>query len=292
MPRHSLDGESIAKTLVDAKGDVLVGTAADTVDRLAVGTDGHVLTADSAQSKGIKWAAASGGIAATIVDAKGDLIVATAADTVARKAVGANKRVLRANSAQSDGLEWADTPTLPVGAGLRYIPSIGGMSVVFIAPALDTLYLTPIWLPAGTINLIGTHINGAFAATGVVRVGLYDESAGKPNAPLAQSTAIATTSTGNKSFDPALVIAAAGWYYTAAVFQGSIASGNAAWPNGGQLAGMPQRTYAGSPLSEKGSFAWSQGSITSTMPNPYVPGTSPVTDAILGGGPLVAVGFA
>lgn len=48
----------------------------------------------------------SGAISATIVDAKGDLIVGTAADTVARKAVGTNNWALRANSAQGDGLEW------------------------------------------------------------------------------------------------------------------------------------------------------------------------------------------
>lgn len=41
------------------KGDVYVYGTAD--DRLPVGTNGHVLTADSAQSLGVKWAAASGG---------------------------------------------------------------------------------------------------------------------------------------------------------------------------------------------------------------------------------------
>ena len=51
----------IAATIVDAKGDLIAATAADTVSRLAVGTNGHVLTADSAESTGIKWAAASGG---------------------------------------------------------------------------------------------------------------------------------------------------------------------------------------------------------------------------------------
>lgn len=52
----------------------------------------------------------SGGSVATdtIFDAKGDLAVGTGADTAIRLAVGANNRVLIANSAQTSGLEWAD----------------------------------------------------------------------------------------------------------------------------------------------------------------------------------------
>ena len=49
---------ALTVTLVDAKGDLLVGTASDTIGRLAVGTNGYILTADSSQSQGIKWAAA------------------------------------------------------------------------------------------------------------------------------------------------------------------------------------------------------------------------------------------
>lgn len=40
-----------------AKGDLWVGTAADTVGRLAVGANNTVLTADSAQATGVKWVA-------------------------------------------------------------------------------------------------------------------------------------------------------------------------------------------------------------------------------------------
>jgi len=46
---------------IAAKGDLLVGTAADTLTNVTVGTNGFVLTADSTTASGVKWAAASGG---------------------------------------------------------------------------------------------------------------------------------------------------------------------------------------------------------------------------------------
>jgi hypothetical protein len=53
--------QKVDKSLVDAKGDLIVASAADTVSRLAVGaTNGHVLTVDSAETLGVKWAAVSG----------------------------------------------------------------------------------------------------------------------------------------------------------------------------------------------------------------------------------------
>lgn len=48
-------------TAIDAKGDLVAGTAADTFARLAVGTNGQVLTADSAETTGLKWSTISGG---------------------------------------------------------------------------------------------------------------------------------------------------------------------------------------------------------------------------------------
>ena len=48
---------AIEETFFDAKGDILVGTAADTVGKLAVGTNGYYLKANSATATGLEWAA-------------------------------------------------------------------------------------------------------------------------------------------------------------------------------------------------------------------------------------------
>lgn len=48
-------------TILDAKGDLISATAADTPARLAVGTNGQVLTADSTEATGLKWATPTAG---------------------------------------------------------------------------------------------------------------------------------------------------------------------------------------------------------------------------------------
>ena len=59
---YDLANAAIPKSIVDAKGDLIVATAADTVARVAVGaTNGYVLTVDSTEAAGVKWAQASAG---------------------------------------------------------------------------------------------------------------------------------------------------------------------------------------------------------------------------------------
>jgi len=86
-------GSSIDTSFVDLKG----------------GTTGQVLSKTSNTDLDFTWVAQddSNAIQNTIVDAKGDLISATAADTPARLAVGANDTVLTADSSTSTGLKWA-----------------------------------------------------------------------------------------------------------------------------------------------------------------------------------------
>ena len=70
---------------------------------------------DTDDNKGYMWNGSSwvsmveggaAGIPTTIMDAKGDIITATAADTPVRKGVGGDGTFLKADSGQSDGLIW------------------------------------------------------------------------------------------------------------------------------------------------------------------------------------------
>ena len=56
-----LDGK-VPATIVDAKGDIIAASAADTVARLAVGANDTVLTADSTAATGLKWAVPGGAL--------------------------------------------------------------------------------------------------------------------------------------------------------------------------------------------------------------------------------------
>jgi len=94
-------GNSIDTSFVDLKG----------------GTTGQILAKASNTDLDFTWSSDATGIQATIFDAKGDLIAASAADTAARLAVGANDTVLTADSSTATGLKWAT----PVSGGMTLI---------------------------------------------------------------------------------------------------------------------------------------------------------------------------
>lgn len=108
---HIEDGiaAAIPKDLIDAKGDLIAGSAADTAVRVAVGANGRALVADSGVAAGVSWADLSTSlIPFTEVDAKGDLLAGDAADSVARLAAGVAGQILVPNTAEATGLKWVD----------------------------------------------------------------------------------------------------------------------------------------------------------------------------------------
>lgn len=169
-PGHVEDHEEIHALLDDVDqvngftvAQILQGTlaarpAAGTARRWYFATDGPTLYYDN----GSAWqevattgtlaahvasaAPHSGEIADAIIDAKGDLIIGTAADTPARLGVGANDRVLVADSAQAEGAKWArvepGSMALNPGCKIRRvanqsIPDSADTAVVFDTEDVD-----------------------------------------------------------------------------------------------------------------------------------------------------------
>lgn len=76
------DSNAIQNAIVDAKGDLITATAADTPARLAVGANGTVLTADSAEATGLKWATPASGSSFVGASAYRSTTLSLTADTV------------------------------------------------------------------------------------------------------------------------------------------------------------------------------------------------------------------
>lgn len=80
-------------TAIDAKGDLIAGTGADTYARLAVGTNDQVLTADSTTATGLKWAtAASGDATYTLLNSGGTAL--TGAQTITVSGISNKDRIM------------------------------------------------------------------------------------------------------------------------------------------------------------------------------------------------------
>jgi len=102
-------------------GALAIRTAVNAIDTSLVdlkgGTTGQVLAKASGTDMDFSWVTDATGIPATILDAKGDIIAATAADTASRLAVGTNGQVLTADSTAATGLKWAAAASTPTAVG-------------------------------------------------------------------------------------------------------------------------------------------------------------------------------
>jgi len=89
-----------------------------------------------------------GNIPVSLVDAKGDLIAATAADSVTRLAVGSNRAALVADSAQTTGMGWITQP---------YRTSLVGVSSTVSNTTASTAFNKVLTIPAGVLNVAGAE---------------------------------------------------------------------------------------------------------------------------------------
>jgi hypothetical protein len=134
-------GDSIDASLVDLKG----------------GTTGQVLAKASGTDMDFSWVTDATGIPATIFDAKGDIIAATAADTASRLAVGANNTVLTADSSTATGLKWAAA----AGGGkvLQVVNATYGTTVTVTTASFTDTGLTATITPTSATSKVLILIN-------------------------------------------------------------------------------------------------------------------------------------
>jgi len=144
-------------TDLPADFEVFGQAVATSMADLLGGTTGQVLSKASNTDMDFTWVAQddSNAIQNSIVDAKGDLIAATANDTPARLAVGTNGQVLQADSTAATGLKWA-TPAVSA-SGLNLITPTS------IANSGGSASLTGALTSASAVTSVS--VNGVFTST-------------------------------------------------------------------------------------------------------------------------------
>lgn len=123
----------------------------------------------------------------SIIDAAGDLIYGTAADTAARLAIGTANQVLTVNSGAT-APEWKTSTSeksilvaQDSAAYIKYFTT--GALADGIQPTEDVTYYSPIYLPNFALDRISLRTGSTFSGTATVRLGLYnaDATTGKPS---------------------------------------------------------------------------------------------------------------
>jgi len=187
-----------------------------TTAKIAAGAVTVAKIADNAVTSG--KLAATAAIQPTIVNAKGDLIVGTADDTVARQGVGAtNGQLLVVDSTTATGLGYKLIRNYkpPSGGLIRPVANQGSAT-----PAQSRVTFFPIEIASCTANLMWFGYVGTGVAGATVRGGIYNsDSSGFPGTLLIDAGTVDASTTGYKSIAINITLPT-GRFWIAGVSQG------------------------------------------------------------------------
>lgn len=116
-------GSTVNTSTFTNKGDIIAATAAGAISRLGIGTNNYVLTADSTQTTGIKWAAITADVTLTgtqtltnktLTDAKMNMAVVSASTTSYNCTIADHSKLVIMSSAT------AATVNIPTNASVAF----------------------------------------------------------------------------------------------------------------------------------------------------------------------------
>lgn len=205
-------GNGIDTSLVDLKG----------------GTTGQNLRKNSNTDLDFTWA---GDATNTVVDAAGDLLYGTAADTLGRLAIGTAGQVLKVNSGAT-APEWGSAsgvnPLMVFTNSNNYVSALTTTTSISTSGngvTEDITYFIPVFLPAATVDRLSIRTGSSWGATSITyRLGIYN--AGTNNKPdtvlLDAGTVVATAASTTYEITVSQTISTAGYYWLAVNYQSGV----------------------------------------------------------------------
>jgi trimeric autotransporter adhesin len=182
----------IPQSIVDAKGDLIVGTAADTVGRLAVGTNGQVLTADSTAGTGLAYTTPISASSTTTFTNK---TVSLTSNTVSGTLAEFNTALSGDDFVSLTGTETLTNKTLTAPKVNLAFNAQTGTTYTLVAADSGKLVTS-----SNAASVIVTIPPSVFAAGEQINI----QSIGAGITSLAQGAGVTITSTGATSSAPAL----------------------------------------------------------------------------------------
>ena len=162
--------QKTAPAVVTTAGDLVYGTADNTIARLGVGSARQILQTNAA-ANAPEWVASP----QSLLDAKGEILGASAANTLGALAAGTNDYVLTADSSESLGVKWA-----AAGGGAWTLEgSITSEQTTTSTSDTVIATISSLNIPAGKpIMIIGQTRNSGGTATGTFFLGMNGSAIG------------------------------------------------------------------------------------------------------------------